>query len=93
MPERSKDNVVYVGKKPTMAYVLAVVTQFGGGHTEVHIKARGRSISKAVDISEIVRNKFIPNASTGNVKIGTEIIQDENKQNINVSTIDIVLKK
>ncbi|MBI5347101.1 MAG: DNA-binding protein Alba [Candidatus Aenigmarchaeota archaeon] len=90
---QGKDNVVFVGKKPTMAYVLAVVTQFGDGHPEVFIKARGRAISKAVDVAEIVRNRFVQNAIIGNVKTGTETIQDENKQNVNVSTIELVLKK
>jgi hypothetical protein len=45
-----EDNVVFVGKKPTMSYVLAVITQFSEGAKEVHIKARGRSISRAIDV-------------------------------------------
>ncbi|MFH1443462.1 MAG: DNA/RNA-binding protein AlbA, partial [Candidatus Micrarchaeota archaeon] len=53
-------NIIYVGKKDTMAYVLAVVTQFNQGINELHVKARGRSISKAVDISQIVKNRFMP---------------------------------
>ena len=42
------ENVIYVGNKPPMSYVLAVVTQFNGGSDEVVIKARGRAISRAV---------------------------------------------
>ncbi len=42
--KRMDDNVVYVGQKPTMSYVLAVITQFSGSLKEVHLKARGRSI-------------------------------------------------
>ncbi len=42
------DNTVFIGKKATMNYVLAVVTQFNSGHNEVVIKARGRAISRAV---------------------------------------------
>ena len=55
------ENVVYIGKKPTMNYVLAVVTQFNSGMQEVTIKARGNAISRAVDVKEIVLNRFMPN--------------------------------
>ena len=88
-----KDNVVFIGKKPSMSYVLAVVTQFGEGHTEVHLKARGKAISKAVDVSEIVKNKFIPDVKLKDIQIGTESIEGENKEKINVSTIEMVMKK
>ena len=47
------ENTIYVGNKPPMSYVLAVVTQFNGGSDEVIIKARGRAISRAVDTAEI----------------------------------------
>ena len=50
---RTDDNVIYVGRKPPMNYVLAVVTQFNSGSDEVIIKARSRSISTAVDAAEI----------------------------------------
>ena len=55
------ENVVYIGKKPTMNYVLAVVTQFNSGMQEVTIKARGNAISRAVDVKEIVLNRFMTN--------------------------------
>ena len=51
---------MHIGKKPTMNYVLAVVTHFNGGSREVVVKAQGRSISRAVDVAEIVRGRFIP---------------------------------
>ncbi len=53
------DNIIYVGNKPVMNYVLAVVTQFNNGANEVLIKARGRAISRAVDVAEIARNRFL----------------------------------
>jgi DNA-binding protein len=86
------DNIVFVGKKPTMSYVLAVITQFSDGVKEVHLKARGRSISRAVDVIEIVKNKFIQDVKY-NIETGTEEIVDEQKNKINVSTIDIKLTK
>jgi len=91
--KRMDDNVVYVGQKPTMSYVLAVITQFTGGLKEVHLKARGRSISRAVDVAEIVRNRFLENAKIQNIEIGTEEREVEEGNKINVSTIDIKLVK
>ncbi|MBN2330739.1 MAG: DNA-binding protein Alba [Candidatus Aenigmarchaeota archaeon] len=85
-------NVVFVGKKPTMSYVLAVVTQFSDGMENVHIKARGRSISRAVDVAEVVRNRFVQGAKI-DVQIGTDEVIDDNSNKINVSTIDIQLNK
>ncbi len=89
---RIEQNVVLVGKKPTMSYVLAAVTQFSDGINQVHIKARGRSISRAVDVAEVVRNRFVQNLQT-DVHIGTQEITDDNNNKINVSTIEIVLAK
>jgi DNA-binding protein len=89
---RADDNVVFVGKKPTMSYVLAVITQFSEGMKEVHVKARGRSISRAVDVVEVVRNRFV-NDVKHEIIIGTEKIQTEDKSELNVSTIDITLTK
>jgi DNA-binding protein len=92
--ERKKDdeNIIFVGHKPPMSYVLAVVTQFqGGGSEEVVIKARGRAISTAVDTAEIVRNRFITDAKIKEIKIGTESITNEEGRTSNVSSIEIVL--
>ena len=91
--ESTKDNVVFIGKKPSMSYVLAVVTQFGAGQNEIFLKARGRSISKAVDVAEIVRNKFVPESRVDDIKIGTEEVTTENKDKINVSTIELTMRK
>jgi len=85
------ENVIYVGNKPPMSYVLAVVTQFNGGSDEVVIKARGRAISRAVDTAEITRNRFVTNAKIKDIKIGTESITNEEGRNSNVSSIEISL--
>ncbi len=90
--KRTDENVIYVGKKPPMSYVLAVVTQFNSGSAEVVIKARGRSISTAVDTAEIVRNRFVTDAELIDVKIGTEVITNEEEgRTSNVSSIEIIL--
>ncbi len=89
--ERSDENTVYVGSKPPMSYVLAVVTQFNGGSDEVVIKARGRAISRAVDTAEITRNKFVTNAKIKDIKISTESMSNEEGRTSNVSSIEISL--
>ncbi len=87
------DNIIYIGKKPTMNYVLAVATQFNSGSDDVIVKARGRSISKAVDVAEIVRNRFITEATVDNIQISTEVLEGEEGRTSNVSSIEIFMKK
>ncbi|MBI5001136.1 MAG: DNA-binding protein Alba [Euryarchaeota archaeon] len=88
-----RDNTVYIGKKPTMNYVLAVATQFNSGTDEVVIKARGKSISTAVDVAEIVRNRFVQGVKVKNIKITTEQLKGEDERISNVSSIEIFLVK
>lgn len=86
------DNVVYVGNKPVMNYVLAVTTQFGNV-PEVIIKSRGQAISRAVDAAEIVRNRFMPNIKVKNIDISTETLTREDGSTLNVSAMEITLIK
>ena len=89
----SEENVVYVGTKPAMDYVLSAVTQLNSGTSEVMLKARGRAISRAVDVAEIVRNKFVLDAELGTINISTEEVSNKEGSNINVSSIEIHLNK
>lgn len=91
----SEPNVVYVGNKPPMNYVMAVITGFNtSGTTDVTLKARGRAISTAVDVAEIVRNRFFKDAKVHSIAIGTEEITPKEGGNPrNVSTMEITLKK
>ncbi|MDD2666039.1 MAG: DNA-binding protein Alba [Methanocellales archaeon] len=91
--KRSEDNVIYVGNKPIMNYVLAAVTQFNDGANEVAIKARGRAISRAVDTAEVVKNRFMADVQVKDIKIGTEKLEGEKGENINVSSIEIFLNR
>ncbi|MEM3526447.1 MAG: DNA-binding protein Alba [Candidatus Jordarchaeaceae archaeon] len=89
----SDENTVFVGnKKPTMNYVLAVITQFNKGTKEVSIKARGRAISKAVDVAEITRERFLSDVTLKNIEISTESIENEKGQS-NVSAMTITLAR
>jgi DNA-binding protein len=90
--KKHDENTIFVGNKPPMSYVLAVVTQFNNNNSdEVIIKARGRSISRAVDTAEISRNRFIKNAEVKDIKIGTESMTNEEGRTSNVSSIEIYL--
>ncbi len=90
--EKNEGNIVYVGNKPPMSYVIAVVTEFEQGAKNVVLKARGKAISRAVDAAEIVKNKFLPDASVTDISIGTEEIESEEGKR-NVSSIEITLVK
>jgi archaea-specific DNA-binding protein len=89
----SEENVVYIGNKPVMNYVLAVVTQMNAGVSEVILKARGRAISRAVDAAEIVRNRFITDAEVESIDISTEEILNNEGISSNVSAIEIKLSR
>ena len=88
-----EENVVFVGRKGTMCYVLAVVTQINQGATTVQIKARGKAISRAGDGAEIVKNKFVIGSKIDKVDILTEEIKTEEGTPLKVSAIEITLAK
>jgi DNA-binding protein len=85
-----KENTVFVGNKPVMNYVLAVVTQFNNGASEVAIKARGKAISRAVDTAEIALNRFLDGVTKKDIVTSTEVI-DTDTGKTNVSSIEIIL--
>ncbi|MDD5417188.1 MAG: DNA-binding protein Alba [Candidatus Aenigmarchaeota archaeon] len=87
------DNVIFVGKKPAMSYVLACVTQFNEGNSNIILRARGRAISHAVDVAEIVKNKFVVDTEVKGVNIGTEEVTGDQGEKLNVSSIEIILGK
>ena len=86
-------NVVYIGMKPVMAYCLAVMTALRGEGSEVTLMARGRAISKAVDVAEVVRNQFVSDLLVKDISIGTEQLEGEDGSPRNVSNIAITLAK
>ncbi len=89
----TEDNTVYIGGKPVMNYVLAVVTQFNTGKSnEVIIKARGRAISRAVDVAEIVRRRFLPDLKVNSIATSTEEISRDDGSKAAVSSMEITLK-
>ena len=91
--EERQENTIYVGKKGVMSYVLAVVTQFNNGASTVMVKARGKLISRAVDVAEIVRNRFVPDVKVTNIDIKTEELPSEDGSKSKVSAMEITLSK
>lgn len=91
----NEDNVIFIGEKPFMNYVTGVVIQFTTqGATEVVIKARGKFISRAVDVIEVVRNRFLQGqVKVQDIQIGSEEFKNKEGKDVRVSTIDITLVK
>jgi len=88
--------IVFVGRKPAMSFVLAVITSMSASNAkEITLKARGRAITTAVDVAEITRNRFIKDLKIDKIAIGTEELpprEGENRARM-VSTMEITLKK
>jgi len=86
-------DTVFIGKKPLMAYATAVMMHFNSGQNVLTVKARGQSISHAVDVVEVVRRRFFQGKLTiKEVRIASEVLGEEGNTR-NVSTIEIVLEK
>ena len=95
--ERPETNEIFVGNKPFMKYVIAAIMQLKReGNDSAIIKARGKFISRGVDIAEVTK-KRLKETDNWNLKhtieIGTEEFENEEGKKINVSTISIELKK
>ena len=96
MSEKSSENIVFIGGKPFMNYVTGVVMQFTTNNLpEVQISARGKFISKAVDVAEVAAKRFLKdqNIFVKEIKINSEEFENKEKRKVNVSTIDIILGK
>lgn len=94
--DKEKDNIIFVGMKPFMNYVTGVVMQFQNkGQDEVIVSARGKFISKAVDVVEVARRTFLKeeNIKVQNIKISSEQFENKEGRRIFVSAIEIKLVK
>ena len=91
--KKAEENVVFIGKKPIMNYVIACLTFFNAGGMQVCVKARGRAISRAVDTIELLRRSFVKDLGLVDIKLGTEEMTSEEGRRSNVSTIEIIVAK
>jgi DNA-binding protein len=90
----SDTNTVYVGNKPPMSYVMALITAFNApGVNSVVLKARGRAISTAVDAAEIAKNRFLRDVQSNRIEIGSEQLPTHDGGMRGVSTIAITLER
>jgi DNA-binding protein len=89
------DNSIFIGNKPFMNYVTGVVMQFTTKDAqEVTVKARGKFISRAVDVSEVASKRFLDGAVfVKDIKINSEEFQNKEGKDVRVSTIEIILAK
>lgn len=86
------ENVVLVGSKPVMNYVIACLTLFNSGADEVIVKARGRAIERAVDTVEMLRSSFITGLEIRDISIDTQELQRIGKRS-SISTMEIIFSK
>ena len=86
------ENVVLVGSKPVMNYVIACLTLFNSGANEVIVKARGRAIERAIDTVEMLRRSFITDLEIKDINIDTQDLQRLGKRS-SISTMEIIFSK
>jgi DNA-binding protein len=85
-------DTILIGRKPVMNYATAVMMHFSGGAKTLVVKARGRAISTAVDVVEVVRRRFSGiKIEVKDIAIGTESV-GEGADRRNISTIEIRLE-
>lgn len=91
----SNDNSIFIGEKPFMNYVTSVVMQFTNyGVPEVIVKARGKFISRAVDIAEVCCKRFLKDKiEIKSIKVDSEEFKNKEGKDIRVSIIEITLGK
>ena len=91
----AEDNSIFIGNKPFMNYVTGVVMQFTTNQaSEVTIKARGKFISRAVDVAEVSSKRFlVKTVSVKDIRINSEEFTNKEGRQVRVSTIEIALKR
>ena len=89
------DNSIFIGNKPFMNYVTGVVMQFTTKQaSEVTIKARGKFISRAVDVAEVAAKRFLDNnVNVKDIRINSEEFTNKEGKQVRVSTIEIALAR
>ena len=92
MSTRTKRNLVIMGSKPIMNYVVACLTLFNEGIETVQIRARGKHINKAVDTVELLRRVFLTDLKVVNAKTGTDLLTRKDGNQAYVSTIEIIIE-
>ncbi len=85
---------IFIGKKPFMRYIMAAMAIIlNEKPTKIKIVARGRAISRAVDLAEVLRTRYLPGViDVEDIKISTDEIENQETGRVDrVSTIEIVM--
>ncbi|HLC75366.1 MAG TPA: DNA-binding protein Alba [Candidatus Nanoarchaeia archaeon] len=90
-----EDNSIFIGPKPFMNYVTGVVMQFTTkGAQNVVVKARGKFISRAVDVAEVAAKRFLEGqVAVKDIKVDSEEFTNKEGRQVRVSSIEITLGK
>ena len=88
--EKQDDLSVYIGNSPKINYITASMFIIKKNRF-VSLKARGRAINAAVDVAEILKNKFVPEAEYEDIRLNTEQRPNPDGKTSNVSSIEIDL--
>jgi DNA-binding protein len=91
MPDPRRRNLVIMGVKPIMNYVVACLTLFNDGAETVLVRARGKHISKAVDMVQLLRRVFLKDAVVKDIKVGTDTLTRDDGKEAQISIIEITL--
>ncbi len=91
MDEKPKRDLVIMGVKPIMNYVVACMTLFNDGNETVRIRARGKHINKAVDTVQLFRRVFLRDLIVRKIMIGTDLLIRDDGNEAKVSTIEIII--
>ena len=91
MPDPGRSNLVIMGVKPIMNYIVACLTLFNDGAETVLIRARGKHISKAVDMVQLLRRVFLKDAVVKDIKVGTDTLTRDDGKEAQISIIEITL--
>jgi len=89
MTKKTEEKIVFVGKKNVSNYIVAVMTM-SKDSDKVHVKARGSTTSKALDVA--VRAKKMYDMEIERIDLDTEVMENKGVP-VNVTTVDIVLTK
>ena len=86
-------NEIFIGKKPLMTYVTATLVQLANEPTVI-IKARGKSITRAIDVAQIIVKRMDTlGYKIGPIKLGSETVQSEDGKIRNISTIEVPISR
>jgi DNA-binding protein len=91
MDEIQKRDLVIMGIKPVMNYVVACMTLFNDGNETVRVRARGKHINKAVDTVQLLKRVFLRDLKVRKTMIGTDLLIRDDGNEAKVSTIEIII--